>query len=104
MADVAITDKLAYAERISKTNLKIYTGYKVVEVTAENVVLSGRKGDKKQIPVDTIITAIGLSPNNCLYNELVVNTGLEVYKIGDAVAAGKIFDAIHTAYKLALNI
>jgi NADH:flavin oxidoreductases, Old Yellow Enzyme family len=104
MADVAVTDKLAYAERIKKTNLKIYTGYKVVEVTGENVVLSGSKGNKKLIPADTIITAIGLSPDNCLYNDLVNGTEAEVYKIGDAVIAGKIYDAIHTAYKLALNI
>lgn len=104
MADVAVTDKIAYTERIRKTGLKIYTGYRVTEITAENAILSGNKGDTKLLPADTIITAIGLSPDNYLYNALSDISGIEVYKIGDAVAAGKIYDAIHTAYKLALNI
>lgn len=104
MADVAVTDKIAYAERIKKTSLKIYTGYKLVEITAENAVLSGSRGDTKLLPADTIITAIGLSPDNSLYNALTETSGSEVYKIGDAISAGKIYDAMHTAYKLALNI
>jgi len=103
MSDVAVTDKLAYFDRIAKTDLKIFTSHRVVEITDEGVVVAGRKNNDLAIPCDTVLVAVGLTPRSALYAQLQ-DADFKVYKIGDYVNAGKIFDAIHTGYKTALTI
>lgn len=103
MSDVAVTDKLAYFDRIAKTDLKIYTSHQVVEITDDGVLVTGRKNDALAIPCDTVLVAVGLTPQSALYAQLQ-DVDFKVYKIGDYVKAGKIFDAIHTGYKTALTI
>lgn len=103
MTDVAVTDKLAYADRIAKTDMKICAGHKVLEITDNGVVASGKKHPKLEIPADTVIVAVGLTPGSSLFDELK-DAEFKVYKIGDYIKAGKIFDAIHTGYKTALTI
>lgn len=103
MTDVAVTDKLAYSDRIAKTDMNILVGHKVMEIKDNAVVISGKKGTKT-IPADMVLVAVGLAPVSDLFTYLRANTDLEVYKVGDCIKAGKIFDAIHTGYKTALNI
>lgn len=103
MSDVAITDKLAYFDRIAKTDLKILTSHRVVEITDDGVMVAGLKNDALAIPCDTVLVAVGLTPQSTLYSQLQ-DADFKVYKIGDYVKAGKIFDAIHTGYKTALTI
>ena len=61
-----------------------------------------KKGEEI-IEADTVILALGLKAEQGLYNELIA-AGKEAYLVGDAVKAGKIFDAIHTAYRAAIRI
>lgn len=103
MADVAVTDKLAYSDRIAKTNMNILVGHKVVEIKEQSVIVADKKGNK-EIPAQSVLVAVGLQPTSNLYQEIKENLDGEVYKVGDYIKAGKIFDAIHTAYKTALNI
>ncbi|MEA1960427.1 MAG: NAD(P)/FAD-dependent oxidoreductase [Bacillota bacterium] len=102
MTDVAVTDKLAYSDRIAKTDMKIYTSSKMTEVTDSGVIVSGRKGTL-ELQADMVLVAVGLAPVSTLYQELK-ETGMETYRVGDCVKAGKIYDAMHTAYKTSLNI
>ena len=84
MNGVATTDFLAYSERIEKTNIQ-------------------GPHDFEKLDADTVVLAIGLRAKQELYHELK-ERGKEVYLVGDAVKAGKIFDAFHTAYRTALKI
>ncbi|MGI6685242.1 MAG: FAD-dependent oxidoreductase [Bacillota bacterium] len=104
MFDVAVTDKLAYQERIAETDLHILTGQRVTEITDTGLVLSDKKLQNKELPADTIIMAVGLTPVSNIIDDKEQASGFNVYKIGDFVKAGKIFDAIHTGYKTALKI
>lgn len=103
MSDVAVTDKLAYFDKIAKSTMKICTNHRVVEITDEGVVIAGRKGDIMAISCDTVLVAVGLTPTSALFEQLK-DADFKVYRIGDFVKAGKIFDAIHTGYKTALTI
>lgn len=58
---------------------------------------------KLSIPCDTIITAVGASPNSALYEELKAR-GVTVYNIGDSAAVGKVSDAIAAAAELIREI
>lgn len=102
MKDVAFTDFLAYTERIEKTDMRVLTGTRLEEVLDNGVRISDKKGDKT-IEADTVILALGFKAEQGLYNELVA-AGKETYIVGDAIKAGKIFDAIHTAYRVAMRI
>lgn len=102
MKDVAVTDFLAYSERIAKTDMRILTETRLEEVLDNGARVSSKKGEET-IEADTVILALGLKAEQGLYDELTA-AGKEAYLVGDAVKAGKIFDAIHTAYRVAVRI
>lgn len=103
MADCAVTDKLAYAERIAATDMQVMVRHTVKEIKNGSVVVEGKKGGA-EIPAETVIVAVGLAPVSDLYQQVLDQMDVEVYKIGDYVKAGKIMDAIHSGYKTALRI
>lgn len=103
MADVAVTDFLAYSERIAKTDMVVMTNTRLEEVTEKGAVVSAGKKALVALEADTIILALGFRSQNDLYNELKA-AGKETYLVGDAVKPGKIFDAIHTAYRAGLKV
>ena len=102
MKDVAVTDFLAYRKRIAKTDMRVLTETRLEEVLDNGARVSSKKGEEI-IEADTVILALGLKAEQGLYNELIA-AGKEAYLVGDAVKAGKIFDAIHTAYRAAIRI
>ena len=93
---------LAYQERIAKVSMDIHTGTRLAEIKPEGVAVENRKG-AFTIPADTVVIAIGLKAQQSVYDELAA-AGKEAYLVGDAVKPGKIYDAFHTAYKLAVKI
>lgn len=102
MNGVAATDCLAYQDRIAKVDMNIHTSTSLIEVKENEVVLQNRKGTFT-VPANTVIMAVGLKAQQSLYEELAA-AGKEVYLVGDAVKPGKIFDAFHTAYRVAVKI
>ena len=104
MTDVAVTDKLAYLEKIAENDLTILTGQRVTEITEKGVILVDGKMHSKEVLADTVIMAVGLTPAPDIFCCEKETPNYDVYKIGDFVKAGKIFDAIHTGYKTALRI
>lgn len=102
MNGVAVTDFLAYSERIAKTDMRILTSTRLMSVEDDGAVVRGPKGEEK-LAADSVILAIGLKADHSLYDELI-KRGREAYLVGDAVKAGKIFDAFHTAYRVGLKI
>jgi len=104
MKDCAVTDKIAYAERIATDKIDVLISHKLIEVKDQGVIAVDVAGNQKEIDADTVVMAVGYIRQNDLYDQLVKEEGLEVYAVGDCVTPGKIFDAVHTAYKTALRI
>ena len=104
MKDCAVTDKIAYAERIAKDRIDVLISHKLVEVKDKSVVAVDVSGKQKEIESDTVVMAVGYNYQHDLYDQLMKEDGIETFSIGDCVAPGKIYDAIHTAYKTALKI
>ncbi len=102
MNGVATTDLIAYSERIAKTALRVMTNTRLLSITDSGAVVKGPKGEET-LDADTVILALGLKADHALYDELKA-AGKEAYVVGDAVRAGKIFDAIHTAYRVGLKV
>lgn len=102
MNGVAATDQLAYSERIAKADMEVCTGTRLVSIGDGEITVSDHTGTHT-IPADSVIIAIGLKAQDSLYEELCAQ-GKEAYLVGDAVHPGKIFDAFHTAYRVAWKI
>jgi 2,4-dienoyl-CoA reductase-like NADH-dependent reductase (Old Yellow Enzyme family)/thioredoxin reductase len=102
MNDVAVTDLLAYTERIEKTDMRILTSTKLLEIVDDGAIVQNRAGIE-QLRADTVVLALGFESKQDLYTSLI-EKGKETYLIGDAVKPGKIMDAIHTAYRTGLKI
>lgn len=102
MNGVAATDCMAYQERIAGAGMAVYTNARLEKIGEKEITVKMRKGERS-IPADTVVIAVGLKARQSLYEELLAD-GKKAYLIGDAVKPGKIFDAFHTAYKLAVKI
>ena len=105
MADCAVTDIIAYYEKIGINRIAVIPGLRVTEVTDQGVRgVNDRTGSRTELPADSVVIAVGLKPRHAFYDTLAGEPDLEVYEIGDCVKAGKILDAFHTAYKTAVRI
>lgn len=103
MMDCAVTDVLAYTDRIKATDMLIYTKHTVKQINDQGVIIEGKNG-QTELSADTVIIAVGLASTATLYQEVKDNLDVQVYRIGDCIKPGKIMDAIHTAYKVALQL
>lgn len=102
MKGVAVTDFLAYSERIEKTDMTICTSTTPLEIVADGVMVE-HAGKVRKITADNVVYAFGAKVEQDLYKELKAQ-GKEAHLIGDAVFPGKIMDAIHTGYRLGLRL
>ncbi len=103
MMDCTETDKTALSEKLAISQIKVYTGNKLEEIVNDGIIVRQNE-ETFTISGDTVVLAVGHQPVQELTEKLRKKTKLEVYTIGDCVNPGKIFDAIHTAYKTARRI
>ena len=76
---------------------------KLKEVKGKRVV-TFTNGRLEEIEADTVVIAVGFTPQSEIVSKLKERLTAEVHAIGDCVRPGKIFDAIHSAYKTALKV
>lgn len=101
MKDCNDSDHTVYGQFIKDRNIHVLTNARVVEINDEGVVVEGH--GRTTIPADHVLLAVGMKPNNALYEKLKAE-GREVYNVGDSVRPAKIYDAIHAGYKTAWRI
>ncbi len=82
--------------------VNVKTGHKLIEITADGVIVSHEEQDI-YIAADTVIIALGFRSRPTCEAELY-GTGIDIYKIGDANRVGNIMQAIGEAYEIARGI
>jgi NADPH-dependent 2,4-dienoyl-CoA reductase/sulfur reductase-like enzyme len=103
MRDVGSSDTVVYNEKIAENGIKVMTSTRLesIEDSGATVLVKGRSTE--HIKADTIVLALGFRSNSELADELT-GKGIDVRVIGDAVKPGKIFDAVHTGYRVGLKV
>ena len=101
MKDCSDCDHIVYTEMIKDNHIQVLTSARVVEITADGVVVE--KNGRQTIHADHILVAVGLKPNRTLGDQLQ-EMGVPVVVVGDCGKVGKIYDAIHSGYKAGLRI
>ncbi|TEB11269.1 FAD-dependent oxidoreductase [Pelotomaculum propionicicum] len=83
-------------EKMAKAGIKSYTYTRVCEITKSNIMIEAN-GEKKEIPADTVIFAVGTRPVEVLADQ-VSEFGKEYYLVGDCrddYKQTQIMDAVH---------
>lgn len=75
---------------------------KISAATANSVTISPVDGDgpSRTVPCDTVVLAVGSRPERALYDSLS-SLGARVHLLGDALAPGRVLDAVSQAVDLA---
>ena len=101
-APIPHMNKIMLIDLLNLHQTQIEAGVKILSVN-DGVIRYEKEGDVKEIMVDTVSYAIGYSPLNTLYHEMLP-TEQDLYVLGDARRVRNIMYAIWDAYELANNI
>lgn len=88
---------------LEKYGVKIVTNTHILEITDKTVVAIDTEFKKHNFEADTVVLAVGYTPNRTLYDSLREQVP-ELYAIGDCVKARKMPDAIHEGAYVARQI
>lgn len=104
MIGVGTSDRIVYNDKLNKRNVTIYTGKRLETVLDNGAVVIDRYGNRQDIPVDSVVLAVGFAPQTFLVEELRSELNVEVYAVGDCIRPRKIFDAIHEGHLAARQL
>ncbi len=92
-------------ERIKPYNsAKFMTGTKLCSIEDKGIVFSNKKGETTKKKTDYVVLAMGVKPQNELYDELKALRCKNVSAVGDAKKSGTIADACHSGYEAAMEV
>ena len=96
-------NKIMLVDLLEKHNVRVITSNALLEVKDSEAVLIDKDFRKQSLSADTIAIAVGFDSNRELYDKMRGKV-VDLYRIGDAVVASNIMNAIWSAYEVALNI
>ncbi len=90
-------------DRLAAKGVNMLTGVKYREITDRGLTYKDSQGREGFIEANTIVIAVGATPNSSLASELEGRVS-ELYQVGDCVEARRIKEAIHEAASIARKI
>ncbi|MBK5093239.1 MAG: FAD-dependent oxidoreductase [Actinobacteria bacterium] len=105
-ADIGISTRWTILKDARELGVKFIGSCCVQRITGTGVV-AVRGGKDREFEADTVVVAVGSSPNNELEHELRaagVMDGIEFYKVGDCKEARKAIEAIHEGFATGLAL
>ena len=101
--DMDFYSKNVLVEKLKEAKVRVITSGKISEVTPQGVIFEDKEGKKQTLKADTVVLALGLSPNRGLVDRLDGKLK-EMYVIGDCVKPGRVHNAIQEAAHIAREI
>ena len=102
--DIGKTTRWIALKELAFCGVKMITNAKAKKIEKDGIVIEDKDAKESKIPADTVVLAVGYKPENQLYNILKEKLGDRVHIIGDAEKVAKLPDAVHTGFKLAVEI
>ena len=95
--------QMALRIRLQEAGVEIKTGLTFRSYSGKKVVCVNKSGHDEQMDADSLILATGLRPRE---NEVqrLEDLAPQVFKVGDCVKTGKIYDAFRSAWRAVLYI
>ena len=88
---------------LGATGVELLTSTKIAAINDEGAVVETADGEKKTLPADTVILAMGLRPVSSLAADLR-GEGMEIFEIGDGRQVVNIMNAVWDGYEVAKNL
>jgi 2,4-dienoyl-CoA reductase-like NADH-dependent reductase (Old Yellow Enzyme family)/thioredoxin reductase len=89
--------------KLEKLGVKLMPETKIEGITGDAVVTRDKKGKKNNVKADSVVLAMGGTPNKELV-EALKGKPLKVYPVGDCVEPGKIINAIAGGFRSAFDL
>jgi 2,4-dienoyl-CoA reductase (NADPH2) len=90
-------------QRLKEKGVTILTSTRVLEVGKGYAEVEDASGERRLNGFDTIVLALGSTPNNSIYRKLEGKVP-ELYVIGDAVEPREVIDAVYEAEEVAFKL
>lgn len=87
-------------EKMKELGVEMLPGTRTTEITGEGIKAVNVEGAEEFIPVDTVVTAVGLRSQSDLYYELL-DSYEKVYMVGDCQQVRRFIDSNREAYAIA---
>lgn len=97
-----ILTAISIRERLAAAGVKVKTGVTLKGFSGGRAAFTDSEGITWHMEADTVVVSGGLAPRSEIaagFDKLA----LKVYKVGDCVTVGRIWDAIHTAWRAVLD-
>ncbi|MEM3550677.1 MAG: FAD-dependent oxidoreductase [Candidatus Bathyarchaeia archaeon] len=101
--DMPPTNRMALFNLLHQYEVEFKTEVYLERVMEDGVLLVDKQWKKLKIPAETIVLALGMKPRSETA-EKFTGAAPEVYTIGDCVKPGKLHDAIHQAFNIAVEL
>ena len=101
--DMNLFSRFYLLDKLGELGVEILANTTAKEIMDKRVVALDAEGNRQSIEADTIVLATGFRSNNGLEKKLKGKVP-EVYTIGDCVSLGKVWGAIHSAWRVARAI
>jgi len=98
--DMFFANRMHMLELLEENGVKILTETSVAEIKDDGVVLADKDYNRSDLAADTVVLALGLSPNKAL-EEAMADTAPETFFIGDCVATRKVINAVWEGFRYA---
>ncbi|MDD9303591.1 MAG: FAD-dependent oxidoreductase [Desulfobacter sp.] len=100
--DIGKSTKWGMLQDMGRLNVETMTASKVVKITPQGLEVE-QDGKVVEMTADTVVVAAGSASYNPL-ESMVKEMGLDYRVIGDALAVGMAFDAVHAGYAAAMDL
>lgn len=90
-------------QRLKEKGVKILTSTRMLELGKGYAMVEDASGIRRLNGFDTIVLAVGSTPNDTLYKQLEGKVA-ELYLIGDAVEPREVVDAVYEAEEVAVKL
>ncbi|MBE0479837.1 MAG: FAD-dependent oxidoreductase [Dehalococcoidia bacterium] len=95
--------RLYLLDILSRLGIESLTNMTARDITEAGVVVEDAGGSRQLVEADTVVVAMGFRPETALYDSLAGKVP-ELHRIGDCAGAGKIYGAVHSAWRIANQI
>jgi len=100
--DIGLTTRWTILQDLRRHGVKMLVDATAREITPDGVVVTV-DGREELIEGDTVVLALGSSPDTALYEQLKDQVG-QLYLVGDARSPGKAYEAIHEGFRVGMEI
>jgi len=93
IADTFFANRFMLLDLLANNRVQIMVNTSVQEITSDSIIVVNRNFERREIEFDTVVLAVGMKPNQELYNSLTAEIS-NLYLIGDCKQPRKIHDAV----------